>query len=564
MHKWERRLSMPTQGQISAMNAQENKRHNLRQEAIDKEKNAIAERDSKRRERVGYQTSGRRLTGDVIRLFSSVNDPSWYNKVPQLVKDSSSFSFAEPLGVPTAVNSVGTAPTDKRILPGFMVLNFFPTVGTLNSVANSEIDSVAKALYAAVRKTNSGGANYEADNLFMYTFAVATAMEFWAESVRAYSVLNTYKQENKYFGETLAEALGFSPDISSELANFRTAINQFALKLNSIAIPKNIPLIDRWIWLGGGIFKDAPVKKSQNYYFHMPYRAVYSSTQMAVNYKTFGTTTNQITSTADYRAATRIIIDGLLNNTEFGNINGDVAKRFPESTLYRLPIIPEDYHIEAFYSAEVLSEISGATICGSHRAPASGNSFGTAVIPSLGMIATGTYDDGAIDRATINPVTFSQSDAVALNNAGKFSMHVINMYKDDVTELDAMIATRLAATFYKISGSTDNVKSLNECGTEVIENVLIYGTSTAGGTPNVLGVLSQQYISVTTANSISTTGYFTFDWAPQMYRYAISENNVSNISLLFDIQNYSVISSDALGTQHGVAYSSLLALVDWQ
>lgn len=562
---------MATQHQVQAQRAEEDRRHNKRTETQASRDEEQRDRASRRQAEATTRGQDLRLLGDVAKIIGGKNDPSWYNKVPQLVKDSSSFSFSNPLGAQMSI--LRGQPYGGDTFAGVMKLNFIPALGTQGTSLATELKQVANALYSAVRKGNSGGANYDSTDLMMYVLAVGLATEFWAECTRAYSVFKTYKTRNKYYGEQLAVFLGFDRSISTELANFREIINAFAVKINSLAIPKNIPLFSRLMWLGGNIFKDYDTHKSQLYAFVNKYYPVYKDVIGGVQYVLRNPAAPGTIDKARVKAIIDQITTSILENPDLGNISGDIQKFFSEAELLAIPVIDEDYHVEATYSLEVLSQINGATVNGALKAAPSGTLLGTWQL-SDGRMGTGfgvtdgtTYPTQIKPLAIVNPFPAGSEPY----SQQQLNSRIVNMYKDEVTDLDVMVATRLMCT-YAVNVSQNQLE-IQASGTEVITEVTLAKIDVANGTW-VESSWGSYFLGFTEAAQVGTTlqtlahfGFFEYDWHPQKWLLEISvSGGISTLyefRPLFDVVNYSVLSPDALETMHIVAFQSELALVDW-
>ena len=113
------------------------------------------------------------------------------------------------LGIPSA--TLGNALTYKRT-PTVMGLHFSPCFSDANSLTLA-----ARALYAKVRAKNSGGYNYEAQDLMFYQIQTASLAAVFSWFVRLYGVLSLYSERNRGFPVDLIVGMGLTQDVANKL-----------------------------------------------------------------------------------------------------------------------------------------------------------------------------------------------------------------------------------------------------------------------------------------------------------------------------------------------------------
>lgn len=185
-------------------------------------------------------------------------DPFWYGKDINAIKDMASFPWLEIVG--TRIK--GTA-TDA--VPGMMVLTYRHAINT-NALQDGSLDNrfgnyatrAARAYYNYVVQGFSSSVPFEAPDLMMTALAAASLRSWMLEGLRAYTVLAYYIMQNKYYAEDIMRGLGF--DYSDWIANkarFRTEYNLRVRAMNNtLVIPKGLFISDRWDFIASNLFTD--------------------------------------------------------------------------------------------------------------------------------------------------------------------------------------------------------------------------------------------------------------------------------------------------------------------
>lgn len=600
------------------LKAQENELK--REELAEKKRTGKAERFSK-------FTKG---TGDLLKgaagLAGAINDPSWYNLDKALVNDVGQLPYGRPIGLKENRNgafmntggSTTSGDANKLAFPGVMRLEYVPTVGDGSQSESDAINVAMRNVYSFVRHANSGSRNYDAPDLMQYLLTMDSIYSLIAHCSRAYSIALTAKSENRYWPDKMLDAAGFTSgggSIMSRLAQFRAEINMAIQKASIFNVPAKFPYFNRHIWMNSNIFKDGAYKRSRNYVFvpatYYPSPDI-NGIQTGIRY--FGLDSNglvdpnTITGWVDptglvsindvrhmsYDAAVALLkylIDNATQNEDYGIMSGDILKAFGDSGLFKLQQVAEDYHVEAIYSPEVLTQIQGATILpGSYYGPAVAQT-------SNGIIYQGTYGlTGGIHTPTLMPGIlgyYASPNASHVNKMPDCKRVLINMYKDEVTPDDNMVATRLSnvATaqgmrYWDISGTSYYFyeSKAETCASEIVDGVAIFNA--LGGAdasyissnfPVLNAMISRNGCHFTGAGLFIQTGTLVsceealrviqtinaFEWAPRIViNHSSSPTNVNPNPIYEnqDLANYILIGKDEIDQLHAVALLSLFAV----
>lgn len=569
-----------TSNQVNYARNLEEKRANKAKERENTRSNKARETETHRSNKANERLTGRgqliRATTDTIgnvakaaggigSLVGAINDPSWYNKDPQLVKDVANISFNTPMGRPigdeiTVANAAGASATEPaRIAPGVMALRYFTTPGMTDGSVSDAVNIAARNIYSYVRYANSGASNYEPVDLMMYLLAMDSLYTLYAWGVRTYAILNYASRYSGYYPTALAHAIGLkmggsADDWTSNLSNVRAFINQFGIKISAFNVPSNFPYFNRHIWMVSNIFKDMDIRRSQVYAFTPSWVFQYQflgGGLAPVNFTpTPGGETGGLTF-KDYQVICEQTLALLNGNEDIGIMSGDILKAYGEANMFRVDTVPESVDLPFVYSDEVLSQIAGASVI-----PVDYSSTNI-LQDGKNRIAIGTRktDTGLLD---VEGYYVSWAQAYEFTKTSV----LVNMLKDDPTPDDVMVATRLSATY---AAESSNKCKLTTYGTEIIVRTDIHTFNGSG--KEVSLTATSNYIPASTWDNLTDflNAVIKFDWAPD-YAYIVIQEDTSFAVLRSvhtqDFGNIATIKAENLRNMHYVAVLSEFAVMD--
>lgn len=485
---------------------------------------------------------------------SKDNDVSWYSRFPQLLKDAASFPYSYLAGAPfridNALTGSNTALQDLK-LPGVMRLAYVPTIGPAGS-AETPVNIAARNIYTYVRHVNSGHANYDAPDLMMYLLAMDSLYNFHSFIKRVYGVARLYTPTNRYYPSTILKSMKLDPEeIYANLANLRSYINMYAVKLGALCVPSDMDYYSRHSWLNEGLYVDSMSNKAQTYYF-MPEGYLQfdntSSTGSSLTWQSYlhmqmsGQEVDTVNLTLLFNLGNRLM-DAVMNDEDFNIMSGDILKAFGDR-IVKVDTIPEDYYVLPVYSEEVLSQIHNATICTDNL-----NTY------------TISQDVNINQGYITSELTFKAEDVTNAWPAFINSSRFVNMMKDEVTPGDTMVATRLAICGCGSESGTGPIQ-LSYYGSEVVTSARVFLVTNAQVNDGVL--VSQRLQDNADTNRTFNPDVVLnliyvpqFDWAPQVW--CINQSTPDGRKLLpaFDVNNYTIVSPESLARMHEVAMISL-------
>lgn len=464
-----------------------------------KKNNSRGKRNSKRAGKNSPVTAGANTPNT---SYKGPNDPRWYVPTDQNLKDVANFSFNNPLGLPnvsTAYKASSNAVYDPNRVPGVMSVWLAPTLGVSKS-KSSAINVAAQAIYAQIRRANSGAKNYDSADLMSVIIAVASAFSMASFCARSYGIANVYSSQNRYLPNALLASAGIKPEtLINNLADYRARLNNAILKLNSLTIPSNIPLIQRWVHIYDSYYTDSNTVAPQvfianpQFFFIRP-----TDTSSTVSWSpNLGFTTPQ--NAMNYIAELEEIVGMLLESEDVGTMCGDILKAY-EGAIVQFPLIPESYTVLPSDSDEIRTQVENAI--------------------NLKLDANATAQV-FIDPQNLGYIQTSYDLVVESNYGGFQGPKVLNFHKEGITPEDVMVATRFIPGIKSAKYNDTKKKTvyeLSSVGSEVVSNITIgiVDPSSSTGFKFVKSgnrLISQLNDPATIAPIILTTA---FDWAPEI------------------------------------------------
>lgn len=471
---------------------------------------------------------------------TKLNDAAWYAAFPELLEGSASFSWLNPLGTTWSLN-VSKDSTSYRVLnsqkaPGILTLSLIPGPGVSND-NTSPVNVASRLIYSWVRHANSGHSNYEHADLMMYLLGMDDIYSYYSMLVRAYGLANSYSSLNRYYPKLIIESLGIDfDDLIQNLAQFRYYINSLGARIGSFAVPANMSYFKRHQWLYSGVYLDAPSAKAQSYAFVPVGFRKYVETDGPGKLE-FKTWFNGRKKIKDIIAYGNELMDAIALSEDCNIISGDIIKAFGVENLFKVAVLDSSYTVIPTFAPEVLSQIQNATIF-----PNSGTNWNVDITqnPATGSIL-------------YSPTTDSTIDSVYMGD------RLVNMYKDNITPADTMVATRLTNIATPKDGGGYTFDSL---GSEIVVEARMYQHDTNGDLISFPFIMANKVDTLATFNSSCSilSKLNAFDYHPMcLFMYAIESGKYSNAVRMFQINNYTTMGRSDLTKMHETALLSMFS-----
>lgn len=210
---------------------------------------------------------------------NSMNDLSWYNRHPNLLKAAASIPFVTKAGMTAEAGRFGvyfdptsaTAPA-KRDIPGVCAIHFDYAFGYSDHDSNAPVSIATQELFTRIRDAFSGNLKIDPPDAVLFLMALDQIHAYIAETKRLYRVSAVYSGENYDYTERVWRALTSVNGINLEA--FRKArmdvldqLNIMINSLNQIKFPDFMDLFHRHRWMNEHIYLDEPRANAQTYCF---------------------------------------------------------------------------------------------------------------------------------------------------------------------------------------------------------------------------------------------------------------------------------------------------------
>lgn len=412
------------------------------------------------------------------------NDPSWYAKSEQTLKDSASFPYNLATGSRIGFSyydylKKGIALQSADFAPGIMTIDIIPHMGITDGSADDPVNVAAASIYSFVVHGNSRNTTYNRADLMLAIGAADSVFCFINWVQRLYGIITNPNQWNRYSAADFIRANGVSfTDLEKHIENLRGWLNQFINKASAIWVPNSLPLLEKHSWMFSNIYKDHENPNAQFYMFVPKGFYVYDETSSesggflkldtSIN-STNGLNTpvvdDNLTTYAQIVAYGNNMLQAILDSEDIGTIFADIRMAYTANGLFKLVTIDESYRIDPTYNTEVMMEITNSFSCALSDEPSIVGTFNITQNPdNLNLV--------------FRPMT-------QVIHGGYLTNKYINMEMDNPSPSDTMVATRLTNSFVEeeVGGGFIRVKYLS-AGTEVVAGYRIYTKGNVEADPN--------------------------------------------------------------------------------
>lgn len=469
------------------------------------------------------------------------NDPSWYGKNSEILRDAASLAFSNVTGNHVDLkfgNATKFAPQMESV-PGILTLDYFPTYCTdqISNAYNTAMNVSGKNIYSFVRHANSGSANYEWQDLIMAICAADQVFAAIGAGIRAYGTMMNYDQKNRYTPEALVTAMGFDYNsLAGNLADFRYQINQLISKASVIWVPNSMTLVNRHWWMNTSVYMDNESAKAQ-YYLYVPttaYKFSGKTSTKGSSLEPVAWPTNMTRNS--YAAFVNSLMEPLIQDEDLGIMFGDMLKAYGKDKIFTLSPIVEDTKVIPSYSQEVLTQIHNTMTV----------PVNVAQLPSIVQ-----NENGTIEIPTYTLWNLPHLNLNAWANAVTF-LDFKGSQTPDPSNI--MVATRSHARLENISSpsSPDTAPTaVLRAGTEAVCRMRVF-YNTANGLAND----GFQTIRQATDDLAITASVSIFDWAPIVYIVTKASDGNELDGVIGDIDNFTTLDAGTLSKMHATAVLS--------
>lgn len=474
------------------------------------------------------------------------NDPSWYMQYPILLDSAGTYKFNTPVGMPINIGK----DIPSLSVPGIMVLNTHVAPGIALDV-DSPINVQARRLYTYMRASRSGSAAYDPSDVMTYLLAIDSAYCFYFAMKRMVGCVNRSDANNRYLPEHLVAALGFNySEVQKNVANLTSYLQTYAARLSSFYVPSDMTFLMRHSTIFSNIYMDQASYKSQFYVYNPSGYYVYDELSTPnqparLRYSRFA---NLVNTVNDIYSMGESLIRPLVASGDINQISTDIYNAFNNRGLYTVADIPMYYMVAPVYDLEMLNQIQNAKIVGRVSKDEITQDVDAGILKFNPLV-------GKVSR-TEQSIPITASTILSVNREFTDPSHV-------------MTSTRLCANMIV---STDNNIYISSCGSEFVEDTIMYYTTwdATTGEPVLSDIVNDNtaHIMITTDGKfdfndvIETTENLgvmnTFDYHPLLtvWRMASVGGKPYFVTLSFNYDYFTVLDDNELNKLH---YAALLS-----
>lgn len=319
----------------------------------------------------------------------------------------------------------------------------------------------------------------------LYLCAMDNLYSYIAYLKRVYGVANTYSYTNRYYPQAVLNSMGVNfEDITSNLADFRAAINVLAVKVGSMCVPASMSYFAKHMWMYDGYYLDSNQDKAQTYLFvpdgffqfQLDQDGAGSLFYAPMNYQAGSLVPTEVDQTAlltysDLIAYGNALLNPIISNEDMNIMSGDILKAFGADNLYKVQGINELYTVLPSYDEEVLQQIENLSLIGSYVEE-------TATLTQNKAVGGGWF---SFTPSFAHPYAFPDSVSTHPGYNVYLANNFINFHHDQVSPADTMEASRMSNIAHSVNYE-ENTLEYHTLGSEVAMYAYIYYYSMWGNT----------------------------------------------------------------------------------
>jgi hypothetical protein len=502
---------------------------------------------------------------DCAPTNKGANDPLWYSKYPELVRDAANIPFNLVTGKTIEVTGKSKFGVSYQV-PGIMAIEVVPTIGTAISSTDA-VNVAATSLYSFVRHANSGSPNYDAPNLMMYMLAMSQVYSYITYLERVYGCATLYSSRNRYMPEALLKANGVNfNDVNNNLANLRYGINVLINKAAAFAVPADMPLFLRHAFLFQHVYTEGSSVKDQMYMYvpagFYKYVEMVDTAPSRLEFQRLDMT--QAMTVDQLLQFGNDLLQPLLQSEDLGIMSGDILKAYGKGGCITLTPFPEVYPLVPINNPMVLEQMKNAMV----------------INPGdMDMFVDHLTINENVPKGTITciPSVFYETNAAAVEtydtanvliNAYRQS-HILSTLLPETDPAAIMEMTRLTFTVdapvHSEHGGKKYLAGHLHIPTEVAIGVRIYGmyVDLQGETQYTVTQYHSHelytnfdYNTFLASSEIVNKGK-SFAYAPNMYQHSLKDGNtVAHFAPFVDYNNFAVLDAACIDRLNDTAILS--------
>lgn len=403
----------------------------------------------------------------------------------------------------------GTSSTEvvKFGLIGVAIYKWLLSCGNVGELAGSDLANGANLgayeLYTAMRNHNSGATNYDAPDLMLFVLYYGQVMSILSYLKQCYRMCNTFKIMNTQIPSTLKKHAGIESWTGS-LARVRSIINQAIVKLNSIYVPNNITIFDRWRTLFESTFVDADCDRGTIMWNMPKYLPQLSTDETKI---TFTAITDEF-KLETLEATLNTLISSIYNSQAFHIMSGDLMRAYGIEKQFKLELVEDNAELSISYSDAVVQQYHNATIINPQAFVQSTLAIESAVTSQSNAYLKFRLE---VSSTPVNKLSGAPVASCGIVDALTDKPTVEEVYR--LTQWKCLCGPRKTSTYHDVIFGTEMCVGLT---------LEMFGEKT--GTWNAVNIYSaytEENVKTLCLDLLKATQ---FDALPNIYTYSLTEN----------------------------------------
>nr|AVX53671.1 putative capsid [Marmot picobirnavirus] len=480
----------------------------------------------------------------------STNADSWYNKFNQ-VNQAGKVSFMYSVGDLLRITN-----RQRYAQAGIIVFN--TVTGPGPSGFNSKLDELVRLQYTELYSQQTAATQIAGADLEMYELAMDEAYSLYAEWKRIFGLLLSYSPVNKYTPKVIVEALGYNFDeLYKNKTKFENILDNFANSLRAYFVPTGNDLYAFHEEQFSRIYADCKSTRAKMYAFRKSVYRVWQDTTseegsmlQAKAYDNGG----QLIGLSYIEAVAKEIFQNMSQSESFNFISALLGKVLGNNR-YVLPKLDPNYETVAVLDERKLMQIHNMMMVNELRFSRAQDTLD--ITQSVGANSI-IYQPSATIAPGDRPLDNTYMYGVYNGN------YVLDTNEEQPSETEIVHMSVYVPTVSITGSAADQpiTVTLDSATCDYVTDATMWFYS-YDGTNGEKVLKSESFSTLNTLNLIKLVDklkVIDFEYAPQMYFPITNADSLNNVIRIYNLDNPTAVSKEALQLMNNVRQYSLNSL----
>lgn len=480
----------------------------------------------------------------------STNADAWYNKFNQ-VNQAGKVSFMYSVGDLLRVSN-----RQRYAQSGIIVFNTITGPGP--SGFNSKLDELVRLQYTELYSQQTAATQIAGADLEMYELALDEAFSLYSEWKRVFGLLLSYSPVNKYTPRVIVEALGYDFDeLYKNKTKFENILDNFANSLRAYFVPTGNDLYAFHEEQFGRLYADSKSTRAKMYAFRKSIYRVWKDTTSEEGsmlqthaYNNGG----QLIGLSYIEAVSKEIFQNMSQSESFNFISALLGKVLGNNR-YVLPKLDPNYETVAVLDERKLAQIHNMMMINELNFS---NAQDTLDI---------TQSVGANSIIYQPSATISPGDR-PLDNSYMYNIYngnyVLDTKEEQPSETEVVHMTVYVPTVSLAGSDASQPVTITldsaTCDYVTDATMWFYQYNYDSGEKELKSTSFSTLNTFNISTLVDKLKVIDFEYAPQMYFPVTSSDSLKNVLRIYNLDNPTAVSKEALQLMNNVRQYSLNSL----